>query len=173
MSVELIASGRFLRLVKDGKWEYAERVRASGVIAILPITRDDKVILVEQFRPPISSRAIELPAGLAGDIVGEESESLETAARRELLEESGYANGRWKLLGIGPSSAGLTNEVITFFAAEDVEQVAEGGGDGTEDILVHVVPLNELRKWLAEKVAAGLMVDHKIYACLAMVGRIF
>lgn len=173
MPAQILATGRFLQLVNDRGWEHVERVRASGVIAIVPLTKDGELILVEQYRPPVRCNVIEIPAGLAGDIEGEEGESLETAARRELIEESGYANGRWRYLGVGPSSAGLTNEVITFFAAEDVEQVEAGGGDGSEQIVVHKIPLNELRKWLSEKASHGLMVDHKIFGGLAMLGRMF
>ncbi len=173
MPAQILASGRFLKLVKEGNWEYAERVRASGVIAIVPLTISGEVVLIEQFRPPVQCRVIEIPAGLAGDIEGAELETLETAARRELDEETGFGNGRWKLLGAGPSSAGLTNEVITFFAAEDVEPVSDGGGDGHEEIAVHRVPLTNLRAWLNEKAAGGLMVDPKIYSGLAMLGRVF
>ncbi len=173
MPAQILASGRFLKLVKEGSWEYAERVRASGVIAIVPLTVSGEVVLIEQFRPPVQCRVIEIPAGLAGDIEGAELETLETAARRELDEETGFGNGRWKLLGAGPSSAGLTNEIITFFAAEDVEPVSDGGGDGHEQIVVHRVPLTQVRGWLAEKAAGGLMIDPKIYSGLAMLGRMF
>lgn len=168
MAQQVLHEGRFLRMVADGGWEYVERCRTSGVIAIVAVTRDHKVILVEQYRPPIHARTIETPAGLAGDILGQEHESLEVAARRELVEETGYEGGQWHELGSSASSAGLTTEMITFFAALDVVRTSAGGGDESENIVVHEIPLAELRRWLADQAAAGFVVDHKIYAGLAM-----
>lgn len=170
MALQVMHEGRFLRLINDGGWEYVERCRTSGVIAIVAITHDHKIILVEQYRPPIKARTIETPAGLAGDIVGQEHESLEVAARRELVEETGYEGGQWRELGTSASSAGLTTEMITFFAAFDVEHTSAGGGDESENIVVHEIPLTELRRWLASQATAGLVVDHKIYAGLTMAG---
>ena len=168
MSKTVLAEGRFLRLVKDNRWEYVERCRASGVVAIVPVTRDGRVILVEQFRPPVGSQMIEIPAGIAGDIAGQESESFEIAARRELEEETGYSGGDWRLLGVSPSSAGLTTELITFFAAMNVERTSSGGGVEHEQIVIHEVPLTELRDWLSQQTARGAMIDWKIFAALAM-----
>ena len=87
-----LAEGRFVRLVKldPGGWEYVERVNASGVVVIIALTHEQRVVLVEQHRPPIGARVIELPAGLAGDVSGEEDEPLARAAARELEEETGY-----------------------------------------------------------------------------------
>ena len=168
MSKIVMAEGRFLRLVSDGGWEYVERCRASGVVAIIPITRDGRIILVEQFRPPIGCQMIEIPAGIAGDIAGQESESFEVAARRELEEETGYSGGDWQLLGVSPSSAGLTTELITFFAALNVERSSSGGGVEHEQIVIHEVPLPELPEWLSQQAARGAMIDSKIFAALAM-----
>lgn len=171
MTTSIMAEGRFLRLINEGGWEYVERRNTSGVIAIVAISRDQRLILVEQYRKPIKSRTIETPAGLAGDIPGQEHEALEVAARRELEEEAGYSGGNWKCFGATPSSSGLTNELITFFVAQDVVKTSEGGGDESEDIRVHEIPLSELRTWLAARAAEGLMIDYKIYAglCLAQV----
>lgn len=173
MAKQVLAEGRFLRFVNDGGWEYVERCRVSGVIAIVAVSRDRKVILVEQYRPPIQARTIETPAGLAGDIAGQEHEQLVTAAERELDEETGYRGGEWKEMGTSASSAGLTTEMITFFSALNVERHGAGGGDESENIVVHEIPLTELRGWLATKAAEGLIVDHKIYAGLSMAGITF
>ena len=82
--------GRFLRMVARGHWEFVERANSTGVVAVLAVTPDDKILLVEQFRPPVEASVIEIPAGLAGDIAGEEDEDFSRAAVRELAEESGY-----------------------------------------------------------------------------------
>ena len=91
--------GRFLSLVSQNGWEFATRVGSTGVVAIIACTDDDEVLLVEQFRPPVGRNVVEIPAGLAGDITGSESEAFEEAARRELLEETGYGGGEWHYLG--------------------------------------------------------------------------
>jgi ADP-ribose pyrophosphatase len=165
---ELLGEGRFLRLLRQGRWEHVERMRASGVVTIVAITPDRRLILTEQFRPPVGRACIELPAGLAGDVAGQESEDLIAAARRELLEETGYTAERFERLAVGPSSAGLTNELITFYLARGLTKVGGGGGDGSEEIVVHEPPLSDLASWLARQVEAGKLVDYKIAAGLWM-----
>ena len=114
----VLAAGKFLRLVKCGHWEYADRHTCAGAVAIVAVTDDRRLILVEQFRIPLSRNVIELPAGLVGDVAGEEHEDMAVAARRELLEETGYEAGDMRWLFAGPSSAGLTSELVDFFLAE-------------------------------------------------------
>ncbi|MCA9664166.1 MAG: NUDIX hydrolase [Myxococcales bacterium] len=163
-----LAEGRFVRLVKldPGGWEYVERVNASGVVVIIALTHEQRVVLVEQHRPPIGARVIELPAGLAGDVSGEEDEPLARAAARELEEETGYRPGSVTTLFAGPPSAGLSDETVTFVRARELERVGPGGGDESEDITVHEVAHDEVHAWLAERSAAGALIDPKVYAGL-------
>ncbi len=163
---EVLFESRHLRLLKRGHWEYVERPRTSGIVAILAITDASEIVLVEQYRIPVQSRVIEIPAGLAGDIAGSESEELAEAARRELLEETGYDAKKMDFLTQGPPSAGLSTEVVTFFRARGLTKVAEGGGDDSEDIQVHVVPLADLDSWIKAREREGCLVDYKVYATL-------
>jgi ADP-ribose pyrophosphatase len=165
-NLEILHAGHHLSLVSRGHWEFVTRHGATGVVAIVAVTEDAKLVLVEQTRPPLGQKVIELPAGLSGDIVGEEAESLVTAARRELLEETGYEAQDAKLLTEGPSSAGLTNEMISFFLMSRLRKVAAGGGDASEDIVVHEVPLAALPEWLEERRHSGWAIDPKIYVGL-------
>lgn len=160
----ILAEGRFVRMVKEGGWEWAERVRVAGVVAVAPVTPDNRLVLTEQYRRPVDARVIDLPAGLAGDVAGAEDEPLLVAARRELMEETGYESDRWELLTEGPTSPGMTNEMITFFLARNAQRTGSGGGDGSEDIEVHAVPLDTLHPWLEAKRAAGVLIDPKAYA---------
>lgn len=171
MEKKTLYGGRFLKMVSVDGWEYVERANVSGVVAILAITDDDRIVLVEQFRPPLDCRVIEIPAGLAGDIVGSEQEALEAAARRELEEETGYSAASFREVGVGPSSAGLTSETITFFEATGLAKTGDGGGDGSESIIVHEIALSELRAWFAQQTADGAAIDPKIHAVLCMAGR--
>jgi ADP-ribose pyrophosphatase len=165
-ATSVLFEGRFLRVKKKDRWEYVERCKTSGVVAILAITEDRKLILVEQFRVPVDKCVIEIPAGLAGDTEGGENESLAEAAKRELLEETGYEAQRMEYLTAGPPSAGLSTEVVTFFRAQGLKKVSEGGGDGSENILIHAVPLTELETWIETKRKEGRLVDYKVYAAL-------
>jgi ADP-ribose pyrophosphatase len=71
-----ICAGRHLTLRSINGWEFVERNRVSGIVAVQAITEERKLLLVEQFRAPVNRRVIEIPAGLAGDIEGEEDEAL-------------------------------------------------------------------------------------------------
>lgn len=164
-------TGRFLALVKEGDWEYAERKHATGVAVIVAVTDDRKLLLVEQYRVPVHARTIELPAGLIGDEPGSHGEAQTQAARRELIEETGYDAGHVEVLTLGPSSSGLTSEVVTLFRATRLHQVGMGGGVVGENIVVHEVALSEIHEWLEAKAQAGLLIDPKVYAGLYFIGR--
>lgn len=163
----VLGVGRHLRLVCDENgWESAERVKASGVVVVVAVLPGEKVLLIEQWRPPVQARVIELPAGLAGDIAGQEDEELAAAARRELIEETGWDAERFERVLTGPSSAGLTSELLTLFRATGLTRVGEGGGEESEEIQVHEVPLAQAEAFLSERLAAGVLVDPKVYGAL-------
>ena len=167
---KVLHEGKHLRLVRRRGWEFAERPQVTGIVVIVAVTPENKILLVEQNRPPVGRRVIELPAGLAGDVAGSETEELAEAARRELLEETGYAAESFTFLFEGPPSAGLSSEVLTFFRAEGLTKVHDGGGDASEDIQVHEVPLSDVAQWLLERSRTeGVMIDAKIFAGLYFV----
>lgn len=166
----VIATGKYLLLKQRNGWEYVERRQVSGIVGILAVTEDRKLVLVEQYRSALDKRVIEIPAGLAGDLEGAENEAFVEAARRELLEETGYEAGEMEYLTEGPASAGLSTEIITFFHARDLRKVAAGGGDMSEEIVVHEVPIDTLPGWLAEKRREGCAVDYKVYTALYFEG---
>lgn len=164
-SKEILGSGRFLSLVCEDGWEYAERRNVTAIVAMLAEV-GDRLLLIEQYRAPVKSRVVELPAGLAGDVEGSEDEPIEEACQRELEEETGYRAERFTFLTRGPASAGACSEVISFFRAEGLRKVSEGGGHGGEDIQVHLVPSGDLDSFLEGKVREGVYVDPKVYAGL-------
>jgi ADP-ribose pyrophosphatase len=164
--------GRHLSLVARGKWEFAQRNTNRPAVGIVAISDDEKVLLVEQRRPAVNCTLVELPAGLAGDMKGAENEPLVEAAKRELLEETGYVADRWTELVRGYSSPGLTDELIVLFLAEGLSKVAPGGGDTSESIIVHEVPLANVLTWLREHdYAADLKLLAGLYAAEVERGR--
>jgi ADP-ribose pyrophosphatase len=167
----VLAEGRFIRLVRRGRWEWAERTNTSGAVVVIAVTPDREIVLTEQYRVPVGARVIELPAGLVGDLPETAEEEMAEAARRELLEETGFEADRLELLTEGPTSAGMTNERVAMFLARGARRVAAGGGDASEEIQVHVAPLDEAGAWLEARRRDGTMLDPKIYAALYFARR--
>lgn len=162
--------GRYLGIAERDGWEFATRTNVSNVAVLVPVTEAGEIVLVEQFRVPVGRRVIELPAGLVGDH-DDPDEPVETAAHRELLEETGYTAARMTELLACPSTAGMSDEIITFLLAEGLAKVGEGGGDDSEDIVVHTVPLTTVCDWLSEQRKAGLYLDPKVYAAIFWLDR--
>ena len=162
--------GKWLRLRKQGQWEYAERTNEGGLaVIVIAATPDRRVLFVEQYRVPVGARTIEMPAGIVGDIHA--GESLELAAERELLEETGWQAAKIELLMIGPTSAGMSSERVAFVRATGLTKVHDGGGDESEDIIVHEIPVDNVPAWLAEKADQGFEMDLKLWAGLWMLDR--
>jgi ADP-ribose pyrophosphatase len=167
--IQTLYQGKYLRLLRSGTWEFVKRNNVCGIVGIVAVTDARELILVEQFRAPVNARVIELPAGLAGDLADAPVEDLALAAKRELLEETGYEASGMTLLAEGPVSAGLSDEVITLFRATGLTKHDDGGGDESENITVHHVPLDGIDAWLAEQRKAGKLIDLKLYAGLRFV----
>lgn len=162
--------GQWLRLVQIGHWESCERTHAQGMaVIVIAVTPNDEVLFVEQYRIPLGARTIEMPAGLVGDDHAEDT--LIDAARRELIEETGWSAGKVDVLLTGPTSSGMSNERIAFVRARDLVKVGEGGGVNDEHIIVHAVPRAQAPAWLVQKQAEGFELDLKLWAGLWMIDR--
>ena len=156
--------GRYIAVKRRGKWEYVSRTRGVSAAVILAVD-DGHVLLVEQFRVPLGSSCLELPAGLIGDDV--EGEEAETAAIRELEEETGYRAARMVDLGRFFASPGMSSEAFNLLRAEGLAKVGAGGGVDGEDILIHRVRLEEVPAFIVEKRAEGCAMDAKLLLLLA------
>ena len=162
--------GHYLSLLEVDNWEFVSRSNASGVVVLLAVTGRDELVLVEQFRIPVGDSVIELPAGLVGDLA-DRDESVLLAAQRELLEETGFEAGNLEVLMSCPSSAGMSAEIITFVLATGLRKVAAGGGDSSENIRIHLIPLTQADQWLHSQQAAGKPLDPKIFSALYWLHR--
>lgn len=161
---ETLHLGRWINLKRRNGWEYAERTNPKGAVIIVAITREGELLFVEQYREPLRLRTIEMPAGLIGDVAGSEHEDACSTAQRELIEETGYSASRVDYVVGGPVSAGMSTEIAHFVRATELTQVSAGGGDESEDITVHRVPLTEAGAWLLGKGAEGYPLDPKLWA---------
>jgi len=157
--------GRYLSMLERDGWEFVSRSNASNVVALVAVTVEDEIILVEQYRKPVAASVIEIPAGLVGDHE-DPDESVLVAAGRELEEETGYTAVHLEVLMECPSSAGMSDEVITFVIARGLSRTGPGGGDDSEDIVTHVIPLDTVNDWLSRQRANGKMLDPKVYSAL-------
>ena len=164
---DTLFNGRYLRIRRRGHWEYAERTNAGSAVIVVAVTPEDKLLFVEQFRIPMDAPTIEMPAGLVGDL--DAHDTMEEAARRELLEETGWLADEVKVLMVGPTSSGMSNELIAFVRARGLTRVHAGGGDETENITVHEVPRPDAPRWLDERRREGFSIDPKLYAGLYFV----
>ena len=164
---EVLWDGRFLQMIQHGDWQYTARKGITGTVGIVAITDDRKIVLVQEYRGALETEVIDIPAGLAGDLPDKGDESFESAARRELLEETGYEAETMTFVSMGTTSCGLTNEQMAVFKATGIKKVAPGGGDDFEDIQVHEIPLIKLKAWLKEQAAKGFIIDTKV-ACLTI-----
>ena len=101
-------------------------------VKVVAVTPGDRVVLVRQYRHGLGRVGVELPAGVVelGD------PSPEAAARRELLEETGYGGGAWGPLCVASANPGTHSNLTYSFLAVGVESVAPPTPEATEDIRV-------------------------------------
>lgn len=107
-------------------------------VNVVAVTQKDEFVLLRQYRPGLGAVHFEIPAGVV-----EEGEDVEAAAKRELLEETGFGAGRWSLLTRLSANPALQDNFTTTFLAEGVELVAEPAPESTEDLRVHLVKVTD------------------------------
>lgn len=160
---EIVWQGKFITTKRKGTWEYVGRARGIKAAVILAI-EDGHIILVEQYRVPLGRNCLELPAGLIGDDMA--GEATETAAARELEEETGYRADRIAVVGEFYSSPGMVSESFTLVRALGLTKVSEGGGVEGENITVHRVALDQLEGFITRKRSEGCGIDVKLLTLL-------
>lgn len=164
-----VAEGKRLVVLENDGWEYVERKKAKEAVAVLAQDANGAVILTEQSRKPVNASVIDFPAGLVGD--EDDNDDPAETAKREIEEETGYECSSVILLAKGPTSPGITSEIVSFYRAEGVKKKGKGGGVDGESITVHVVPLADLPSWLDARSREGKMIDTKVWAGLYFLTR--
>ena len=129
---------------RTGDILYREHVLAGKAAIIMPLTNDNKLIMIKEPRTPIGINVLAFPAGMV-----ENGETPEDAALRGLEEETGYKAGKIKKIREEYTAIGYSNERIAIFLATDLVKT-QRNLDETEDIEVVTIPLEEAKKLLAE-----------------------
>ncbi|WP_176717362.1 NUDIX hydrolase [Vulcanibacillus modesticaldus] len=117
----------------NGKESFREIVHHSGAVAILAISKENKVIMVKQYRKPLEKTILEIPAGKL-----EKGEKPLDCAIRELKEETGYTASNMSQIAKFYTSPGFADEIIYLFKAEDIQP---GAAKPDEDEFVELVEL--------------------------------
>lgn len=172
VSKKTVWKGKFMSAVeityRDAKgalrtWEALERVGIGGIVVMVAVTPSGNVLLEKQFRPPVGREVLELPAGLV-----EPDESMEVAAKRELIEETGWSAGRLEFLAEGPISTGASTEALRAYLCTDLVFVGKNGGDDNEIIEVIEVPLGHAQEYLHTAQSQGSLIDLKVFGLVEL-----
>ncbi|HIU63855.1 MAG TPA: NUDIX hydrolase [Candidatus Avacidaminococcus intestinavium] len=162
ISTEKIFEGKLLKLDKDmvllpnGKQATRELIRHPGAAAILAITNEQKIIFVEQYRHPVGSVVLEIPAGKI-----DPGEDPLTCAKRELSEETGFSAKKWHKLTSIATTPGFTDEVIHLYLAKELVYTGQHT-DNDEFIEIKSFTLSEIITMISE----GLIYDAKTLCAL-------
>lgn len=148
------------------EWESFERVNCKGIVVIVPVTDENTILLIKQFRPPVNRYVIEFPAGLV-----DPGETFIQAARRELQEETGYSAEELIFLTEGPMSSGASGEILTAYLAKGLTCTGIVGRDETEHIETLDIPLLDLYYALSILQEQGSFIDLKIYGLIELAKR--
>lgn len=114
-------------------------------VNVLGITKDKKMVLIEQYRHGIGEVSFELPAGIC-----DEGEDHMEAAKRELLEETGYGGGNWQEWMVVCANPATHTNLTYCYLATDIEKLQEQDLESSEEIDVHLVSFEEAKKILME-----------------------
>jgi ADP-ribose pyrophosphatase len=165
VSGEQVYDGALLKVhrdkvrLPDGSEGGREYIRHPGAVAIVPLFDDGRVLLERQFRYPHRREFIEVPAGKL-----EPGEPQLQTAKRELLEETGYAAQEWTRLGVIHSSIAYTDEAIELFTARKLT-LSQRKLDAGEFLEVFSVPFGEAVQMIRD----GRITDAKTVSALLWV----
>lgn len=115
-------------------------------VNIIALTKDEEVVLIEQFRQGTQEIILEIPGGM---IDGDE-EKPEAAARRELLEETGFEADEFIYLGKSRPNPAIQNNTIHHFLAKNCEKTGETSFDEHESVSTKLVPYADVKTLIAD-----------------------
>ncbi|MCD6130095.1 MAG: NUDIX hydrolase [Deltaproteobacteria bacterium] len=152
---KIVYEGKYLKMVnkyfktgqgKQHVWETVERknIYGEGAVVIVALTKNREIILEKNWRVPLESFIIQFPAGLTD----KKGETKEEAAKRELLEETGYRAEKLIPIISVPLCPALTATKATYFFAPVVEFAGKQKTENTEKIKVLKIPTEKIDDFL-------------------------
>lgn len=109
-------------------------------VNIVAVTKDDEVVLIRQFRHGTEEIILEIPGGMV-----DEGEQPEIAARRELVEETGFEAAEFIYLGKSRPNPAIQNNTIYHFLAKNCERTQETNFDEHENVITKLVPYESVK----------------------------
>ena len=128
----------------DGKAASFFVIENPDWVNILALTKDNQVVLIEQFRHGSEEIILEIPGGMIDG-----GEPAETAAKRELVEETGYSSDEFIYLGKSRPNPAIQNNWIYHYAALDSEKTRDTNFDEHESVVTKLVPLSDIPSLIA------------------------
>ena len=166
VSGERVFDGKLLKVhrdrvrLPDGSEGTREYIRHPGAVAIVPLFDDGTLLLERQFRYPHRREFIEVPAGKL-----EPNEPHLETAKRELLEETGYAAEEWTHLSVIHTAIAYTDEAIDIFLARKLRKLRDASLDAGEFVETLIVPFDQALAMVHD----GRITDAKSVAALLWV----
>ncbi|MEH7545656.1 ADP-ribose pyrophosphatase [Neobacillus bataviensis] len=150
---EEIFSGKIISLhlqdveLPNGKHSKREIIKHPGAVAVIAVTDENKVVMVEQYRKALERTIVEIPAGKL-----EKGEEPEICARRELEEETGYECSSLELLTSFYTSPGFADEIVHVYVAKGLTKKEDAAGlDEDEFVNLEELTLEEALKYVTEQ----------------------
>lgn len=157
---EEVANCRIFKVRKDksrnsnGKEHSFFVLENADWVNVIPLTKNNEVVLIEQYRHGIEAMTLEIPGGMV-----DADENPQFAATRELIEETGYKPQAVVYLGKTYPNPATHDNTVHHYLALNCEKVGEPTFDSTESIATHLVPLNEFSRMIAdEEITHSLVV---------------
>jgi 8-oxo-dGTP pyrophosphatase MutT (NUDIX family) len=144
----------FCERESDGKQSSFFVIENPDWVNIIAVTKESQIVLIEQFRHGTEEIILEIPGGMI-----DEGESPETAARRELLEETGFSSGNFIFLGKSEPNPAIQNNALYHYLALDCEKTEETKFDEHESVVTKLVPRTEIENLIKNgKITHSLVI---------------